>query len=117
MYDIYATNRFLKDDGAPLVELDARDKASWACMEQDWNGGCRGFGTAGTRYYRSGTIMEDVISRMVMLGEVPDDASGRDITNGELRGVFYEKVDGVKVWLKGDAPVGFPWANRNPTHN
>ena len=117
MYDIYETNRFLKDDDSPLVELDARDKASWTNMEKDWNGGCKGMGTAGTRYYRSGTIMEDVISRMVMLGEVPGDASGRDITNGDVKGVFYEKIDGVKVWFRGDAPVGFPWSNRNPTHN
>ena len=117
MYDIYLTNRFRKEDEAPLVELDARDKASWANMAQDWNGGCRGLGTAGTRYYRSGTMIEDVMPRIVMLGEVPDDASGRDITNGDVRGVFYEKVAGGKVWLKGDAPVGFPWTNRNPTHN
>jgi len=34
-------------------------------------------------------------------------ASGRDITYGDVKGVWYKEIGGVEIWDDDDAPVGF----------
>ena len=92
--------------------------ASFSNLYDDWNGGCSGQGAPGTRYYQGGTKMKDIIDRILMLGEVPEYDSRRDITNGGIYGVHYHyDVQGNKVWEKGLAPLAFPWGDRSPVHN
>ena len=117
MRDIYVTNLQQKDDVEPLVSLLPSEKATSARLAGDWNGGCSGFGSEGTRYYRLGTSMEQIVGRMLMLGEVPEEDVRRDITAGGVYGVYYTDEDSqTRIWHKGNAPVGFRWENRSPTH-
>ena len=115
--DAYISNQDDKASSDPLLEIAAYEKASELNLPGDWNGGCYGKGTAGTRYYRSGLSMQEVVSRMLMNGVRGSDDCPRDITNGDVRGVYYTRdADMRKVWSKGDVNVAFPWSNRNPTH-
>ena len=116
MEDIYITNDEIKDTGDPLVKLLDNELASLAKMSGDWNGGCDGKGYGGTRYYRAGTSMKEIVGRMMMLGLVGANDERRDITNGDVHGVHYTSTNNVKTWHKGKASVGFPWTERNPTH-
>jgi len=115
--DVYISNQDDKASSDPLLEIAAYEKPSASNLSGDWNGGCYGKGTAGTRYYRSGLSMQEVVSRMLMNGVRGSDDCPRDITNGDVRGVYYTRdADMRKVWSKGDVNVAFPWSNRNPTH-
>ncbi len=116
MHDIYTTNESARDDGDPLASLDDNEWASWTYMSGDWNGGCHGSGRGGSRYYRFGMSMKEVVGRMTMYGLVGEGDERRDITNGDVHGVHYEESGGAKAWYKNDAPTGFPWLHRNPTH-
>ena len=117
MHDIYVSNMQQKNAADPLVELLPSEKASSLHLADDWNGGCSGSGVGGARYYRSGTSMEQIVGCMLMLGEVPEVDVRRDITAGSVYGVYSTNdVNQTKMWLKDNAPVGFPWGNRNPTH-
>ena len=54
---------------------------------------------------------------MLMNGERGKDDTPRDITNGRIYGVYYNRdAANGKVWDKGDVDVAFPWNNRNPIH-
>ena len=61
--------------------------------------------------------MSGIISRMLMNGVRDAGDSARDITAGSIVGVhyFYDENHN-RVWRMDKAPVGFPWENRNPTH-
>jgi hypothetical protein len=97
--------------------LLASEKASCQRLKNDWNGGCRGHGSGGTRYYHSGISMKEIVGRMLMLGEVPEEDIRRDISSGDIYGVYYTEGDNqTKIWQKETAPVGFRWENRSPTH-
>jgi len=116
--DIYKSNEGGKAEEGPLVALGTGEMASFSNLYDDWNGGCSGQGAPGTRYYQGGTKMKDIIDRILMLGEVPEYDSRRDITNGGIYGVHYHyDVQGNKVWEKGLAPLAFPWGDRSPVHN
>ena len=117
MSDIYITNDGVKDEAASLVTLSGAERAAWSRMNEDWNGGCRGRGFGGSRYYRLGTSIREIVGRMLMLGLVGESDEGRDISCGCVHGVFYEYENGAKVWRKDIAPVAFPWWSRNPTHH
>ena len=117
MCDIYVTNLQRKGVAEPLVSLLTSEKATSARLAGDWNGGCKGLGNAGTRYYRSGISMAEIVGRMLMLGEVPEEDIRRDISAGDIYGVYYTEGDNqTKIWHKETAPVGFRWENRSPTH-
>ena len=116
--DIYKSNEGGKAEGDALVALGSGEMASLSNLYDDWNGGCSGRGAPGARYYKSGTTMRSIVDRMLMLGEVPEDDSRRDITNGGIFGVHYHyDSQDNKVWEKGLAPLAFPWGARNPMHN
>ena len=117
MHDIYDSNRQRRKPGNPLIELAPSDMACKSNMSYDWNGGCKGQGRGGTRYYKAGTAMSDIISRMLMNGLHGSAGEERVISAGPVFGVHFTYDDkDNKVWLKGKAPVGFPWYDRNPTH-
>ena len=116
--DIYKSNEGGRAEGDDLVALGNGDKASYSNLYDDWNGGCSGRGASGVRYYRSGTTMNAIVDRMLMLGSVPEEDSRRDISNGAVYGVhYYYNGQGRKIWEKGLAPLAFPWTRRNPVHN
>jgi len=116
--DIYKSNECGKAEGDALVALGSGEMASLSNLYDDWNGGCSGRGAPGARYYQSGTTMRSIVDRMLMLGEVPEDDSRRDITNGGIFGVHYHyDSQDNKAWEKGLAPLAFPWGARNPMHN
>ena len=116
--DIYKSNEGGKAEGDALVALGSGEMASLSNLYDDWNGGCSGRGAPGARYYQSGTTMRSIVDRMLMLGEVPEDDSRRDITNGGIFGVYYHyDSQDNKAWEKGLAPLAFPWWARNPMHN
>lgn len=53
----------------------------------DWSGGSDGEGDGGTRYYKFGRRLRDVIRAMLMDGYKVDAAQGRDITFGSVNGI------------------------------
>ena len=92
---------------SPDGELNVRnDKASMTNMTHDWNGGCNGRGEAGTRYYVYGLGMENVIGRLLMYGESTENDKRRDLSAGDVRGVWCSFVGDEKVYEQSDAPIG-----------
>ena len=86
-------------------------------MQSDGNGGCRGHGSCGVRYYTPQTSMSIIISRLLMNGERSDADDPLDITNGDIFGVYYTNgPNQTKIWHKDAAMIAFPWTYRNPTH-
>lgn len=77
MRDVYAKDR----DGTRL-----EDFTCWYYCVEDWNGGCNGSGSSGTRYYPSGTVHRDLIRQMLMNGRKADASKGTDITYGAIYG-------------------------------
>ena len=80
MRDIY--------DEDQATQAGVMGRACWFGSPSDWNGGCEcTTGTSGAeRYYPSGTLQCDIISRMLMNGASEEGASGADITCGPVRG-------------------------------
>jgi len=114
MDDIYTKS---EDGSAPSFVLQQNDAAAYSRMQNDWNGGCRGHGLCGVRYYAPQTSMSSIISRLLMNGERGDADDPVDITNGDIYGVYYTNgANQTKVWHKDNAPIAFPWGYRNPTH-
>ena len=106
--DVYASNREKDTSILPSDELSVgleRIRCS-SCWE-DWNGGCQGHGDGGERYYRAGTTLENVLHRLVMYGVDQEGDGQRDLSCGNVRGVWYIESNGVRHWEKSDAPVGF----------
>ena len=116
--DIYENNAKDKKFGDSLVSLGDADMAVYSHMLDDWNGGCDGDGESGTRYYTKGTLMSEIVSRMLMNGRRDNDDNARDITCGMVLGVHYTyDANGFREWHKGDSDVDFPWTGVNPIHN
>ena len=114
MDDIYTKS---EDGSAPSFVLQQNDAAAYSRMQNDWNGGCRGHGLCGVRYYAPQTSMSSIISRLLMNGERGDADDPVDITNGDIYGVYYTNgANQTKVWHKDNAPIAFSWGYRNPTH-
>ena len=117
--DVYVSSEE-KDDEA----LDVKDVSSCAiCSEKatdDWNGGCDGSGDPGARYYQHGTKMSAIIPRLVMYGIVDEVDTRRDITRGNVDGVWYSGEDAARVWFDTNAGVGFfvnQYRKESPCHN
>ena len=114
MDDIYKKS---EDGSVPSFALQQNDMAAYSRMQSDWNGGCHGHGSCGVRYYAPQTSMSRIVSRLLMNGDRSDADDPMDITNGDIFGVYYTNGSNqTKVWHKDDAPIAFPWAYRNPTH-
>ena len=114
MHDIYASRK--PGGGGSLVELTPADMVCCTNAPADWNGGSCGSGSAGTRYYAAGTKMTAVLSRMLMKGTHGSADTPRDITAGDIYGVYVVGQEPNEAILKGLAPVGFPWDNVNAQH-
>ena len=87
---------------------------------EDWNGGCCGFGDSGARYYQGGTKRSAIIPRLVMYGIVTPDDIRRDITTGNVDGIWYLGDGASRVWYDSDASIGFlenPFRKESPCHN
>ena len=106
--DIYASNRE-KDADIPVASEQHiyREFISESCCMDDWNGGCRGRGACGTRYYPPATTLDAVLHRLLMYGAGGGEDDGRDLTIGSVRGVWYKSIGGERIWYVGPAPVGF----------
>lgn len=73
----------------------------------DWNGGCYGSGASGARYYPSNTRMLSIIPRLLMYGYSSEDEDNRrDLTRGDVLGVWYQCVGEEELYESSDAPIG-----------
>ena len=117
--DIYASNIDMKNATEELLEVPSYVNVSSNNVPSDWNGGCDSNGPAGARYYRYGTRMHDIYSRMVMCGVKSSTDDGRDITAGNVYGVGYcEYSNSLRIWFVDNVAVGFiPVRNNNAQHN
>ena len=59
----------------------------WSRCMDDWNGGCSGSGSAGARYYPSGTLQRNIVRSMLMDGMKDNASYGVDITYGAVFGL------------------------------
>lgn len=62
--------------------------------------------TPEARYYQGGTKMHSTIPRLVMYGIATEDGR-RDITTGNVDGVWYLGDGASREWYDSDARVGF----------
>ncbi|MBQ2625600.1 MAG: hypothetical protein IJG18_10955, partial [Kiritimatiellae bacterium] len=79
----------------------------YACAPFDWNGGCRGRGEGGCRYYQKSTRMATIVPRLLMYGVHDGNGSKRDITIGPVDAVNYIGGGESTVWYDEFAPIGF----------
>lgn len=94
------------------VEIDYSERIRRSMLSGDWSGGCDGEGDGGTRYYKSGRRLYDIIRAMLMDGCKDDASQGRDITFGSVSGI---EVSGEQ----GDVMTGFfdnVWHRCNPAN-
>ena len=78
-----------------------------ACAPFDWNGGCRGRGEGGCRYYQNPTRMATIVPRLLMYGVHSDNDIRRDITIGPVDAANYIGDGDSTVWYDQVAPIGF----------
>jgi hypothetical protein len=107
--DVFVANMGLGESIPPGDEKSVEgQKMRRACSEHDWNGGCRGHGDGGCRYYPVGTRLSTLLCRLLMYGvEMSEIPSGTDITWGYVTGVWRMEQEGVTTWCDDNAPVGF----------
>ena len=74
------------------VEIDHAERIRRSVLPGDWSGGCDGEGDGGTRYYKSGRRLCDIIRAMLMDGCKDDASQGRDITFGSVSGIDLSDV-------------------------
>ena len=107
--DIYVSNVAATNEMVTLKAIPPSERPRYLFMESDWNLGCEGHGEGGCRFYGKTTMHSDIIDRMLMNGMRHGHlGGGRDITMGNVHGVWYEgdgKTDGD--WKIDLAPVGF----------
>ena len=100
-----------------MISLSTGDTVNRSRARWDWNGGCDGSGAGGARYYAANTKMVNILSRMLMKGTRGSSDNPVDITAGDIYGVFYTNdLSNAEIWVKGDAPVMFPFGYRNISH-
>ena len=117
LHDIYRSNSQKRGNGEDLLEIPTYVKASSQNVPSDWNGGCDGRNSPGTRYYEYGCTMHKLYSRMMMNGVKSFGDVGRDITAGNVYGVGYYYLQGQRVWFVNEVAVGFMSVrNNNPQH-
>ena len=117
MDDIYVDSSRAEDPNLPLISLSTGDTVNRSRARWDWNGGCDGSGAGGARYYAANTKMVNILSRMLMKGTRGSSDNPVDITAGDIYGVFYTNdLSNAEIWVKGDAPVMFPFDYRNISH-
>ena len=115
--DIFVSTESYTNDVVTLRTISSEERPMEVYMTADWNGGCKGHGTGGVRYYGKDVTHPEVIGRMLMNG---CGGSGRDITFGRIHGIWCSgnvKLD--EDWHVGLAPVGFldnTVSTRSPVH-
>ena len=92
---------------SPSTLSVATDFICYACAPFDWNGGCRGRGEGGCRYYQKATRMATIVPRLLMYGVHDGNGSKRDITIGPVDAVNYIGGGESTVWYDKFAPIGF----------
>jgi hypothetical protein len=111
MRDVY-----IKGEGDNPLIVNTYEMASNEYLLDDWNGGCFGKGMSGARYYRYQTSMHSIINRMLMNGV--DVGEERDITSGDVYGVwYYIGENGEEVWNKSFVPVGWNFEAKDESFN
>ena len=108
MDDIYASNVNATNEMVALKFIPASERPRHDFMESDWNLGCEGHGEGGCRFYGKDVTYVDLLDRKLMNGMRHSSPGGRDITMGDLHGVWHTgdgRMDGD--WTIGLAPVGF----------
>ena len=111
MRDVY-----IKGEGDNPLIVNTYEMASNEYLLDDWNGGCWGKGMSGARYYRYQTSMQSIINRMLMNGV--DVGEERDITSGDVYGVwYYIGENGEEVWNKSFVPVGWDFETKDESFN
>ena len=105
--DIYISN----DEADASIPFEQRIHVGYEYVRQeyspsDWNGGCRGHGHGGSRYYHSGMMMGALIPRLLMYGR--SSGEKRDLSLGSVYGIWYESdfSGGTNIWHKTNAPIG-----------
>ena len=107
--DIYVSNVASTNELVTLKAVSSSERPRYLFMESDWNLGCEGHGEGGCRFYGKATMHEDLLDRMLMNGMRHGHlGGGRDITMGNVHGVWYTG-NGTKDsdWKLDIAPVGF----------
>ena len=107
--DIYVSNDESETNVLPADLLSVRsDMVRREFVPEDWSNDCgsgyNGKGIGGSRYYRAGLKMSELIPRLLMYGI--DSPRSRDIPLGPVYGVWYKWIDGNKRWSKDFVPIG-----------
>jgi hypothetical protein len=106
--DVYVSaHEGQSDASSPSTLSVATNFICYACAPFDWNGGCRGRGEGGSRYYQNSARMAAIVPRLLMYGVHDGSGSKRDITIGPVDAVNYIGGGESTVWYDEFAPIGF----------
>ena len=121
LIDVYNDNFHATNALVNPVFIDSSEKVNAEKTPFDWNYGCIGKNEGGSRFYKRGTSVSSLLPRLLMFGIDADTSEMRDISHGEIYGVWRDKtdIDNNDGWKKSLAPIGFynnPNIKTNPTH-
>ena len=106
--DIYKDNTAYIEETLNLVKLEENELVRAEFLSGDWSYGCIGRGEGGCGFYKKGLKMTALIDRLLMNGLVVESSEVKDITAGNVYGVWYSGDPKVKEnWRLDVAPVGF----------
>ena len=97
--DIYKDNTAYTNEMLNPLKIDENEMGRAEFLLGDWSYGCIGRGEGGCGFYKKGLKMTAVIDRLLMNGLVDESSEMKDITAGNVYG----------VWYSGDSKVNENW--------
>jgi hypothetical protein len=115
--DIYKDNTAYINEMLNPLKIDENEMVRAEFLSGDWSYGCIGRGEGGCGFYKKGLKMTAVIDRLLMNGLVDESSEMKDITAGNVYGVWYSGDSKVNEnWRLDVAPIGFFYNENRKQH-
>jgi hypothetical protein len=115
--DIYKDNTAYINEMLNPLKIDENEMVRAEFLSGDWSYGCIGRGEGGCGFYKKGLKMTAVIDRLLMNGLVDESSEMKDITAGNVYGVWYSGDSKVNEnWHLNVAPIGFFYNENRKQH-
>ena len=115
--DIYKDNTAYINEMLNPLKIDENEMVRAEFLSGDWSYGCIGRGEGGCGFYKKGLKMTVVIDRLLMNGLVDGSSEMKDMTAGNVYGVWYSGDSKVNEnWNLDVAPIGFFYNENRKQH-
>ena len=115
--DIYKDNTAYINEMLNPLKIDENEMVRAEFLSGDWSYGCIGRGEGGCGFYKKGLKMTVVIDRLLMNGLVDGSSEMKDMTAGNVYGVWYSGDSKVNEnWHLDVAPIGFFYNENRKQH-